>query len=224
MVMSSWMHVSAPSGNSLMLSFSHMDIGSRQSQCHDDKVTLHLSDGRDVQRDKLTLVYCYDVIPDPQLYRQDLLDVEFSSDYQGDNSGFRLWYSFHNASALPEKTSDGKWNCSVTYWSDFRHHFPCNLVSDCAAGEDEMNCPYTGLCGPGLLTISGRCYSYVIPPPSERFEWDDAAEVCLLRHNGYLASLNTPREWHDVTSTLKLRPFDRVFVGLHSADSRLPFM
>lgn len=224
LVMSSWIHVSVPPEHALMVSFSSMDVGGRQSSCHDDKVTLHLRDRLDVLRDKLTLEYCYDVIPDPQLYRVDFLNVEFSSDYYGENSGFRLRFSFHNASSLLHKTSEGRWNCSVTYWSDFRHHFPCNLMSDCAAGEDELNCPYTGVCGPGFLTISGRCYVYVIPPPSQRFDWDDAAEVCHLRHSGYLASLNTPAEWNDVTSTLRLRPFDRVYVGLHSAPSRLPFM
>ncbi|PVD34066.1 hypothetical protein C0Q70_05328 [Pomacea canaliculata] len=38
---------------------------------------------------------------------------------------------------------DGRWNCSVQHWSDYRQHFPCNLVTECVGGEDEAECPYT---------------------------------------------------------------------------------
>ena len=34
----------------------------------------------------------------------------------------------------------------------------CNLDRECAGGEDELNCPYTGRCGQHRMTTGGRCY------------------------------------------------------------------
>lgn len=220
--MSSNLTVSGPPGHRLMLSFSQMDIGPSS----DHRLTLHLWDHLgDVTRDKMTLQFSGDVIPDPKVFRANVLEVRFHAGAAGESRGFRLWFSFHNSSALPRNVFANQWNCSVPFWPDFEQHFPCNLVTDCVGGEDEMRCPYTGHCGLGALTLSGRCYHYVIlPMTSTRFRWEDAVETCALRHGGYLASLNTPEEWRDVIAVLHLRRYESVYVGLHSAERRLPFM
>ncbi|PVD35471.1 hypothetical protein C0Q70_02434 [Pomacea canaliculata] len=70
-------------------------------------------------------------------------------------TGFRLSFSFHALSALPQQLRDGRWNCSVPHWPDFRLHFPCNLVSDCVGGEDEVDCPYTSHCIPDQFRCDG---------------------------------------------------------------------
>ncbi|XP_070173749.1 G-protein coupled receptor GRL101-like [Littorina saxatilis] len=213
-VMSSNLTVSGPPGHRLMLSFSQMDIGPSS----DHRLTLHLWDHLG---DKMTLQFSGDVIPDPKVFRANVLEVRFHAGAAGESRGFRLWFSFHNSSALPRNVFANQWNCSVPFWPDFEQHFPCNLVTDCVGGEDEMRCPYTGHCGLGALTLSGRCYHYVIlPMTSTRFRWEDAVETCALRHGGYLASLNTPEEWRDVIAVLNLRRYEYGYTW-HWADGTL---
>ncbi|PVD35477.1 hypothetical protein C0Q70_02440 [Pomacea canaliculata] len=90
--------------------------------------------------------------PPISLYNVSKLYIQFKSGTLYPETGFRLYFSFHALSALPQQLMDGRWNCSVPHWPDFRLHFPCNLVSDCVGGEDEVDCPYTSHCIPvGLL-------------------------------------------------------------------------
>ena len=59
---------------------------------------------------------------------------------------YSLAFSFHpEDSAMPRELSPGRWNCSGVQWTAFRHHYPCDLHSDCVGGEDEAGCPYTNL-------------------------------------------------------------------------------
>nr|KAG5710814.1 hypothetical protein BaRGS_026965 [Batillaria attramentaria] len=39
---------------------------------------------------------------------------------------------------VPKQLPDGKWNCSVPHWTQFRPHLTCNLELECAGGEDEQ--------------------------------------------------------------------------------------
>ena len=48
----------------------------------------------------------------------------------------------------PEQLRDGRWNCSVPFWPDFRFHLICNRNKECALEEDERECPYN-LCAEG---------------------------------------------------------------------------
>ncbi|PVD35472.1 hypothetical protein C0Q70_02435 [Pomacea canaliculata] len=92
--------------------------------------------------------------PPVSLYNVSKLYIHFKSlTYPG--TGFRLSFSFHALSALPQQLRDGRWNCSVPHWPDFRLHFPCNLVSDCVGGEDEVDCPYTSHCIPDQFRCDG---------------------------------------------------------------------
>ncbi|PVD35474.1 hypothetical protein C0Q70_02437 [Pomacea canaliculata] len=86
---------------------------------------------------------CTTLKPPVSLYNVSKLYVHFKSVTFYPGTGFRLDFTFHALSALPKQLSDGRWNCSVPHWPDFRLHFPCNLVSDCVGGEDEVDCPYT---------------------------------------------------------------------------------
>ena len=71
-------------------------------------------------------------------------------------------------------------NCSVKHWLDFQQHFPCDLVPQCAGGEDEARCPYTSdRCGPGNIDVGGRCYNYVMPRVA--ITWNDASYACSSR-------------------------------------------
>nr|KAG5697695.1 hypothetical protein BaRGS_000580 [Batillaria attramentaria] len=105
---------------------------------------------------------CGNAPPSPRLYHpKDTMYAQFKS-YRNVNvhNGFRLRFTFHNYSALPEQLSDRKWNCSVPHWADFKQHIPCNLVPDCVSGEDEEDCPYSSdACGQGHFSVGGTCYS-----------------------------------------------------------------
>ena len=106
----------------------------------------------------------------PRLFQADEIDVRFASHWDEFTSvglfrgsgfvaaRFRVYFSFHEDSRLPEQLANGTWNCSVSHWPDFRLHFACNLLWDCAAGEDELGCPYTSHeCG-SLVTAGGSCF------------------------------------------------------------------
>ena len=60
-------------------------------------------------------------------------------------------------------------------WSDFQLHFMCNLDTECAGGEDELDCPYTGFCGVHKLTIDGRCYQLF---RNKLASWNKASYLC----------------------------------------------
>ena len=110
----------------------------------------------------------------------------------------------------------------MPHWPLFQHHFSCNLDTECAGGEDESHCPYTGHCGQGRLTIADRCYVYVTE--QHHVSWVDASFQCV-RRGGYLVSLNTKQEWQDVTSVLDMRRHRAgMCVGLMSATPSLPNM
>jgi hypothetical protein len=57
-------------------------------------------------------------------------------------TGFQMKYSFLTPSTTSELLPSGLWNCSGPHWSDFKHHFPCNLQKNYEEGEDEVYCPY----------------------------------------------------------------------------------
>ena len=135
--------------------------------------------------------------------------------------GFRFLFSFHNRSALLSRMSDGRWNCSVLHWADFLEHFPCDLETDCVHGEDELGCLYTNVsrCGAGAISMGESCYFYVIS--ENDVSWNDAMDICK-KNDAQLASLNRPREWHDVMVVLGFRAA-AVYLGLRSASLSLPY-
>ena len=106
-----------------------------------------------------------------------------------------------------------RWNCSVPYREDFIHHFRCNLLTECAGGEDEADCYFhdDDRCGVGRLALAGGCYSYV--DPGESLTWDQGSEVCQGQ-GGRLVSVNTPEEWLEVSRLLLRLNFEAVFLGL----------
>ncbi|PVD34062.1 hypothetical protein C0Q70_05324 [Pomacea canaliculata] len=128
------------------------------------------------------------------------------------HSGFKLLFSFHNVSALPERLADNRWNCSVPHWSDFRQHFPCNLESDCVGGEDEADCPYTSdVCGQGFARMGQGCVLFVRTPT--QVAWPEADMMCDSRDMA-LISASTPEKWDALYNLLAYRPNENVLVGL----------
>ena len=147
-------------------------------------------------------------------------------------------------SEQPQRLPDGSWNCSVHYWPKFQQHFLCNLLPECHNGEDEEDCVFTGcdedtghttagVQEPGKdrqvvdkeqrFTASGNCYIYV--RPQHKVTWIEAYTGCVMRGGTHLASFNTPEEWDDVTSVLRMGKMShKLIVGMKSTASRLPRM
>ena len=224
-----------PVGHVIMVSVLHMDIPGRFYRCESD-VYVSFHDSDDFSRELRVL--CGNTIPGPEVYDLDsgVFFVHFTSTYSPTAvAGFRLQFSFYPRSARPLRLPDGTWNCSVANWPDFRHHFPCNLHADCARGEDEEQCPYTSdFCGPGRLTIGGRCYFYgwnamekgfrrINPNRNEKRSWVGDDKECQSTGTR-LASLVSYQEMSEVRELLYKTDTPVVFIGMIPVDASAPYL
>ena len=224
--------VRVPEGHVVMVSVLHMDIPGTYSTCSDFYAAWSTHPEGSIMEEYL----CGNTIPGPKLYESNLLIVFFSA--VGNSMsirGFKIQFSFYPRSARPLRLPDGTWNCSVANWPDFRHHFPCNLHAECARGEDEEQCPYTSdLCGPGLLTIGGRCYFYgwntmvkgfdiINPNRNEKRSWVGDEKECQSVGTR-LASLGSYQEMSEVRKLLYKTDTPVVFVGLIPVDASAPYL
>ncbi|PVD37665.1 hypothetical protein C0Q70_00264 [Pomacea canaliculata] len=156
-------------------------------------------------------------------YKHGQLDKDsYPQSPSGNETGFRLVFSFNALSALPQHLRDGRWNCSVPHWPDFRLHFRCDLVSDCVGNEDEVDCPYTShVCGPGFLSANGTCLQFV--KTVKEVSWETAKKTCESR-GLLLMTANTPAE-EEATRDLLLQYFPKseyLAYGLQPSSSLLP--
>ena len=209
-----------------------MDIPGSYSACQRSYVTLSIDPKALITEEFL----CGNTIPGPKLYETNLLTLFFYSwGNRSSFTGFKIQFSFYPRSARPLRLPDGTWNCPVGDWPDFRHHFPCNLHADCARGEDEEQCPYTtDLCGPGLLTIGGRCYSYTwnimtkgylltLRYQNQPITWTAAMEDCR-RNGARLVSLGSYQEMSEVRKLLYKTDTPAVFIGMIPVDAAAPYL
>ncbi|KAK7484058.1 hypothetical protein BaRGS_00024670, partial [Batillaria attramentaria] len=210
--MDSWVDVNVPEHHVVMITFSHLDV---HDNCGDDAVFLYTG-GRNPEN--MAWELCSgEYRPLNFLLDTRRFSVHFTSDETESFSGFKLLFSFHNHTAVPQRLSEGTWNCSVPYFSNFQQHFRCDLDQDCAGAEDETDCPYTSeACGPGFISLGDGCYKLMMQEIV--VSWTDASTKCQLA-GGYLVSLNTREEWHNVTRLLGRL---NVFVGLTAVDPLLP--
>jgi hypothetical protein len=69
---------------------------------------------------------------------------------------FKLRFSFHPLGRVPQHVGRrGLYNCSVDYFSTFRHHLDCDRRQDCEAGQDEGD--HCFLCPPGQAALNRTC-------------------------------------------------------------------
>ncbi|XP_025084037.1 G-protein coupled receptor GRL101-like isoform X2 [Pomacea canaliculata] len=217
-LMDSWAEIPIPRHHQIMVSFQEVDIGGSE-ECRHDKISLY-SEGH--LNSSLIHEICTTHKPPVSLYNVSKLYIHFKSVTFYPGTGFRLSFSFHALSALPQQLRDGRWNCSVPHWPDFRLHFPCNLVSDCVGGEDEVDCPYTShVCGPGFQSANGTCLQFV--KTDRNISWKAASEICKSR-GMLLMAAQTPTEWAATLDLLRYRPFERSFYGLVLSPPSLPYM
>ena len=191
----------------------------------------HIAEGqfkclrRDLHRFRPTWTACDHLSP-PVIYKVPSFALTLAECFGGVGftRGFRLRFSFHNDTALPQPLPDGTWNCSVPHWPDFRQHVLCNFKTECAGGEDEAPCPYTTQrCGQGRISIGDSCYIYVAP--DHKISWLDADKSCRMK-GAALASLKSAGEWRRVYYTLRRELFANrpLFIGIQSSSKELPVM
>ncbi|KAL8602213.1 hypothetical protein ACOMHN_022726 [Nucella lapillus] len=197
----------------------------------DDRVELTGSRGSD-RRVLWTLCSEFQSLPPPELIGDtvhvSLHFVSHGSRITPDDfplkhgCGVRVVFSFHKAPNIPRQVEKQHlWNCSVNYWPELQAHFDCNLLAECAGGEDESRCFYTP-CGNKGVLLGDLCY-FLLGAPSG-VTWHEANERCS-RHGGRLAALKDPgiKQW--LVNTLRLdlvvKSGKLIFVGVRTTDSKI---
>lgn len=221
MKMDSYIHVPVPGNHVIMISFPLFDVPDVISICTYHTVWIIAQiDGSHSKKTK----HC-DRAPPATIYNTTNLYLRVRSDALTKRTSVKMLFSFHNRSATPHKLPDGRWNCSVNYWDDFKMHLPCNLRSDCVHSEDEVGCPYSSdLCRIRDFSVAGKCFRYVETNSTYRVSWKQASSDCSKR-GARLASLSAREIWSNVTWLLHLhKRYRKVYIGLKTASSFLSFM
>ena len=80
----------------------------------------------------------------------------------GKSSMIQVVVSILQSDRLPQRTIGVEWNCSVSYWREFRLHLSCNLLAECERGQDENTCGYV-TCRHGGFLFRNTCYVIIQP-------------------------------------------------------------
>ncbi|KAK7495128.1 hypothetical protein BaRGS_00013538 [Batillaria attramentaria] len=148
---------------------------------------------------EVILAYSSEIQSLTGLSRSRVMSVRFASYSQFRlRERFKLLFSFHNQSALPQRLPDGKWNCSVPHWGDFQQHFMCTLEPECADGRDDVICPWKDswitACGKGHLAAS-KCISF--KQMTRPVTWVETHRECVS-HQTQLLSPGTIADFTDL--------------------------
>ena len=75
---------------------------------------------------------------------------------------WKMYFSFHPHNEVPQRLSNGLFNCSVDYYWGFQQHLDCNLKVECEDGRDETeHCPFSSPACQGWVSLRGKCYKYI---------------------------------------------------------------
>ena len=137
-----------------MVSFTQIDLAGKK--CEHEFLDVFANPDCRFRRVKR---FCERRFQQPHVFSLHVLSLRFTNadEFKYEGTGFKMLFSFHDAGSRPQRLGDGTWNCSVSHWSQFRQHLPCDLEPQCHSGEDEAECPYTTQrCGPGRIQVSGQ--------------------------------------------------------------------
>ena len=203
----------------LALNMSEVKSGKKACYLQFDRIFITT---RGLSSGNLTLIICGSDPPKEKLYTADVISVRFVTNWSDMRAtGFRLLYSFHSRGETPEQLPNGTWNCSVQSWASVQDHFPCNLLTECAGGEDEADCPYSSpLCAQGEFFMGHSCYTYL---RVGEISWKVASAQCQMK-GSQLVSLNDMSEWRGVIQILRQYGVLQAYTGLRSTSPALPMM
>lgn len=212
--MDSWVKLQVPLNHSVMISFVEVGLQSCADNTFYDPLYLEIYRTTTAPSNLLARL-CGVIIPSVTIFTTPALYFHFVSEkdvvYK---AGFKLLFSFHDSSNLPKKLS------SVSDWSPYQQHFPCNLYPECLDKKDESVCPYTtDRCGPDFFTVEGSCFLLV---KASAKGWDEANMMCaaLELTTGRLTTLLKIDSMSKLLETKDQRSsIFNVFVGLRGRTS-----
>ncbi|KAK7482380.1 hypothetical protein BaRGS_00026399, partial [Batillaria attramentaria] len=157
----------------------------------------------------------------PEVFDTNLTIVFFSA---GRGRGFKMLFSYHPKPQSPRKLSSGLFNCTVTYFSTFKHHVECNLKQECQGREDEHGyCPFSSpFCKGEVAASSHKCYKYF--SADGLVTWYDAQRHCQTLGKE-LAMMKTEEEWDIFYDMMRRRGSIKptcAYVGLTFANRSMP--
>ena len=93
----------------------------------------------------------------PEVYNTSLV-IRFQGKYGDSNRGFKMVYTFHAQFKSPKRLPNGMFNCSVSYYRDFKEHVHCNLKQECEGREDEGgHCTFSSQACNGSVATTNKC-------------------------------------------------------------------
>ena len=93
----------------------------------------------------------------PEVYNTTLV-IRFQGRSRESSRGFKLVYTFHPWIRSPKKQPNGRFNCSVSYYRDFKEHVHCNHQQECEGREDEGgHCSFSSQACNGSVTTTNKC-------------------------------------------------------------------
>ncbi|KAK7474547.1 hypothetical protein BaRGS_00034192 [Batillaria attramentaria] len=220
--MDSCVTVDAPPLHFIMTSFLVIDLETGWFLGSGDVITL-IKGENCVGEEAWRSTVGYIGLPEERLIQMNVMSIRFESDSQVEETGFRFFFSFHSQSALPQRLPDGKWNCSVPHWCDFKQHFLCTVKPECAGDEDAVFClSAEDTCGHGAVLSGQKCFTYIVGsdvlPKVElnRTSWFAAREECAKR-GMRLPNLETMMEQFLLSRILNVVNFEYFYIGLDMA-------
>ena len=101
-----------------------------------------------------------------------------------------IYFSFHPKSKVPQKLSNGMFNCSVDDYPRFQQHLECNLKAECEDGRDEAgHCPFSSPVCRGWVASRNKCYMYV--RADEFYRYAENAQHPHQKAVNFCSSLNS---------------------------------
>ena len=218
--MESFAHVTVPEGHVIMISFPVFSFPETFSFSSSHVLRIYIGGNTSAHIVQINYISAQP----PTVYNTTDLFLRLTFYDLFARASVRMQFTFHKYTATPEKLLDEKWNCSVTFWSEFQPHFPCNFIPECEEYEDEIGCPYTSeSCGRGDFFVAGKCFRYV-RTKWRHTSWNRASEGCS-RHGARLAVFSSNEIWDTVSRLLHEYKHDTTaFIGLKSGSASLPFM
>ena len=136
-------------------------------------------------------------------------------------SCYKMRFSFHPESKVPQRLSSGLFNCSTDDYRRFKSHLDCNLKVECADGRDETgHCPFSSPACQGWVAEHHKCYMLFQSP--SQITGRRVRDAC--RTLGFeMASVKTEQELNTAFTLLwGLRA--SAFFGLTCSSRSKPFM
>ena len=161
----------------------------------------------------------------PQVYNLSLR-IHFVSDRRVNNIGFKMKFSFHAYTQSPTKLASGLFNCSVSYYTQFKDHVDCNMKLECEGREDERgHCPFSSPACDGSVAVRHKCYTLVrATTKTGRMSFSESKMECNHRHST-LAVIRTKEEWNAFSLYFKHNLYktrDYVQIGLVPYEANMP--